>query len=180
MNAKSLVAAVFLFLFVLFFTYGKTEDSGLSIDAVTPRVGNDEPNAALQLWPVGAVLLGMIYLRQEYFNPRSVAVIAIAAVTLMCLYALTDSREAFKGLMTLAIAGIVVYNSAGAVDLQYAVPFIFALTAIAYLLFYFELRVWVDVLLSVVLVGSIILLAKPTRFADSLATLFAAVLFASN
>ena len=180
MNAQTLVPAVFLFLFVLFFTYGKTEGSGLNINAVTPQGENYDQNSAIQLWPVGAILLGMIYLRQQYYNPRAIAVLVLAAVTLMCIYALTDSREAFKGFMTLVIAAIVVYNTPGAVDLQYAVPLIFTIAAVAYALYYFELRAWVDLLLSVALVGAIILLAKPTQFADSLAIFLASVVFASN
>lgn len=177
MNAKSLTVAVFLFVFVLFFAYGRTEGSGIVVDAITPKSESKDESAVVQLWPIGAILLGLIYANQQLYNPRSIVLILLAGMALLCFYALTDSREAFKGLMSLVFAAIVVYNSAGAVDLNYAVPFIFGLAALAYLLFFFELKAYADLLVSAVLVSSIILLAKPKRFADSLAVLLGSVLF---
>lgn len=168
-------------LFVLFFSVGRTENSGIRKDGVVP---NEEKiwtpdELGVQIWPLGALLLAMVYIRQQLYNIRSVALVFIVGVALLCLYTLSDSRQAFKGLMAIAIAVYIASYAPPGLEMNIAVPIIFTLIGLAFLALYWESQAYLDTMLSLAIVGSAIVLTRPKSFADSAAIFVASLVFVS-
>lgn len=181
MKVLSTVSAAFLLLFILFFSLGRTANSGIRKDGVVPTEEKiwtpDELGA--QIWPLGALLLAMVYVRQQLYNTRAIALVFIAGITLLCLYTLSDSRQAFKGVMAIAIAIYIASYAPPGLEMNIAIPMIFTLVGLAFLALYWESQAYLDTMLSLAIVGSAIVLTRPKSFADSAAIFVASLVLVS-
>lgn len=169
------LAAIFLLVLLSLWSLSNLSD----FNEYGPVIAKEEETSSWgeNLWPLGVLILAIFYSRESLYNPKAIFILVLSFLVLISVQAVTRGREVVQTLFVLGAIAALAHLAPKSPLLQYAIPLVFILAGISFVLFYFEQFMLMRILLGVALVAIATVTCPPRNFADSAALFIATGLF---
>lgn len=171
-------AAIFILVVVFAFSFSYLSDFPADYGPLVIKQEAAADPWDRELWPLALLLLAMFYLKQDVYNPKSVALLVVALAVTASAYAFADARDLVQFLIVAFAVATIALNFSANPFLPYAIPWIFALGAAGYLFYYFDMVAQMRFVLALALISAVTVLSPPRNWLDSLTLLIAGTVFA--